>query len=158
MAIDKAKRDEWRALAERALCGGEWGWQPAFRANYSTAVLALPDEIGRLERERDDASAAAVAIQGGGREPFTGPMLLAAVRKCVEMKARDVTMHVTGGEAAALVAEFDRALSLLREVEWDRDTDRCPVCRRLDPSARQPFENEQEYGHAPSCRLAALLR
>jgi hypothetical protein len=154
MAIDKAKRDEWRALAERALCGGEWGWQPAFRANYSTAVLALPDEIGRLERERDDASAAAVAIQGGGREPFTGPMLLAAVRKCVEMKARDVTMHVTGGEAAALVAEFDRALSLLREVQWRATVDEnaggqhaCPEC----------FCTEGE-GHAADCRLAAVLR
>jgi hypothetical protein len=53
---------------------------------------------------------------------------------------------------AALLAEREKMLAVLHEVEWkgftmDTDRDVCPCCARA-----------REEGHTPNCRLAALLK
>ena len=54
------------------------------------------------------------------------------------------------GESEALQSRLDKALGLLREIEWCWDVEReyssCPCCW-----------TRKENGHVPSCQLAELI-
>lgn len=53
-------------------------------------------------------------------------------------------------------ARLDRALALLREVEWvEGEWEFCPVCGE-NPKTERPFEGIG-MGHAADCKLKALL-
>lgn len=51
------------------------------------------------------------------------------------------------GETAALIAAAPAMHALLKELEWSGD-ETCPCCRH----------DGQTEGHAPDCRLAAILK
>ncbi len=70
----------------------------------------------------------------------------------------------TGAHQEILKAldRLDRALALLREVEWVEGTGEvgpqvtCPVCSGEKPWV-DPEHDVPRGGHAPDCKLAALL-
>lgn len=73
--------------------------------------------------------------------------------KCVTMPEDQWAEYIE--EAGRRVTRLTAALALLREVEWSgyQDGDPCcPVCRGYNPDPLPP-----RCGHAPDCRLAALL-
>lgn len=65
----------------------------------------------------------------------------------------------------ALLAEREEMLAVLRKVEWSAtrgtyEQEACPVCGagRYDPPEPGPLRDDNRVGHAPDCRLAALLK
>ncbi|NQU42154.1 hypothetical protein HQ520_02630 [bacterium] len=65
----------------------------------------------------------------------------------IELLADAIACAVENAVAAAEQAALEEALELLRECEWTAWGTHCPICERY------PLQ-----GHAPDCRLAALLR
>lgn len=77
------------------------------------------------------------------------------------------TLNRAGALAAAvpvLLAEREEMLAVLREVEWGGGGMRCPSCGSTEVEAARAMEKYGQrpvfglHGHAPDCRLAALLR
>ncbi len=69
--------------------------------------------------------------------------MAAAGSLSVEMDVCEITARHAYLEGSA---RLDRALALLREVEWNDDECWCPTC-----------SHSEHAGHAPDCKLKALL-
>jgi hypothetical protein len=147
VTIPKAKIEELRALAEKAT-PGPWTVEVGLDADDVRARPSLNCSIATAQRcEEDDARFIAAA-----REAL--PALLDEVerleRRLGAMEASHAAVLRLSEDAARTA---NAALSLLREVQWRATVDEnaggqhaCPEC----------FCTEGE-GHAPDCRLNALL-
>ncbi len=79
---------------------------------------------------------------------------------------RAVFTRLTFEAVPALIAEAEQLRVLLRELEWPGDLDDCHFCDGHAPSGSEvagtvvPSDDGRPWrvGHAPDCRLAALLR
>ncbi len=58
--------------------------------------------------------------------------------------------------ADTVKARLDRALALLKEVEWAGDCSTCPSCGEYDTYLSEAHDIPSG-GHAPGCKLKALL-
>lgn len=135
--IDPKKIEEWRKLVAissqpylSVMTTGGYG-APGDIWWESDYLPAAGDALPELLAEREES--------------------LALLSECVVLKR----------EAAA---NWRAALALLREVEWvgkgEVNPRHCPVCLGLKPGdSRSLFGIDDERdGHAPDCRLAAMLK
>jgi hypothetical protein len=143
MALDPKAFQDWKRRATQDVADGPRGddW-PA------SVVLALLAEVERLRSE-----AGLVRDPAGGEPPSW-------VR--IEVRAHDPEQRKRTAEWIRRADEDNAAMrALLREVEWsvsDRaERSFCPACRGRRPTPGYDDEHET-VGHAPDCRLKALLK
>lgn len=78
------------------------------------------------------------------------------------IEAGDV-IHGPGANGAilALLAEREKILELLEDIQWDGDSRAplCPECCGLKPGAPPPEAPPRSWrsGHYPECRIAPIL-
>ena len=170
--IDPKKIEEWKALTEAAT-PGPWSADdrdPKTGYLCGAIVVQVPAVGARVEgrgvianvrhdgpRHRPDANAAFIAA---AREAL--PALLAERDEILgHYQARKELCRKTEEDLLVAQRERDAALSLLREVEWsgtENGQDACPdCCGYRNPPPGDLAVHGARLGHAPGCRLAALL-
>lgn len=66
-------------------------------------------------------------------------------------------------EAKAEASRYEKAIEVLREVEWSEDDGtECPLCKGWSPHYFEgkeiPGQVKHRVGHKPDCKLAAILK
>ena len=161
--IDPKKIEEWKALTEAAT-PGPWSADdrdPKTGYLCGAIVVQVPAVGARVEGRGVIAN---VRHDGPRHRPDANAAFIAAAREALPalLAEREEREALLGSAVSEWIAEREEMLAVLREVEWRGPgwSASCPSCdnlREFDIDHAAHVNPGVVPGHAPDCRLAALL-